>query len=75
VKELKEVKEKRVEQVLVAQPLLAVRVLQSPSVQGVVEVEKTAQPRVAVLLELSESIVGRGFGRDIRKATFGAFRP
>jgi hypothetical protein len=60
---------------LVAQPLLAVRVLRLSVVYEFVEVEKIAQPRVAVLLELSEIFVGRGFSRDIQMATFAAFRP
>jgi hypothetical protein len=62
-------------QVLVAQPLLAVRVLRSSIVYEFVEIEKTTQPRVAVLIGLSGSFVGRGFSRDIQKATLGAFRP
>jgi hypothetical protein len=30
---------------------------------------------MAVLLELSEIFVGRGFSRDIQMATIAAFRP
>ena len=41
------------EQILVAQPLLAVRGLRSSGVCKFVEVYETAEPKMAVLLELS----------------------
>jgi hypothetical protein len=80
MEEAKEVEENRVEQVLVAQPSAAAELC------GFLHSRKfthyrgskthTAPPRrMAVLRELSESFVGRGFSRDIQKATFAAFRP
>jgi hypothetical protein len=52
LEEAKEAEKNRVGMVLVAQPLLAVRVLQSPTVREFPEAERTAQPGVAVLLKL-----------------------
>jgi hypothetical protein len=75
VREVKEVNGCRLAAGFVGQPLLAVRFLRSSGVYRRVKVEKTAQPRVAVLQKPSGIYVGRGFSRDIQETNLGAFRP
>jgi hypothetical protein len=75
VREVKEVKECQLAAGFVAQPLLAVRFLRLSGVYRRVKVEKTAQPRVAVLQKPSGIFVGRDFSRDIQETNLGPFRP
>jgi hypothetical protein len=57
------------EQVLIAQPLLALRVLEMSIAHEFAEVERPARPGVAELFEPFGIFVGRSFGFEIQLVT------